>query len=238
MIIISSYHKFYAMTYNEEISEFQEIGEMSETARNEGFAESDIEELEIDLEQSIDELEVLSPEESEDASEIFTAFDAGEITLDEAEVLFGEMGFWSKIKGAVRKVRKVAKKAYKVGKKVYKTGRKIYRHPLVKRFVRPIISRLAKNTAVGRAITRGYRYARKYVPRVRSGYRSVRRYLPFEDEGYSASVSSQGFGSTTQFGQGNVQSQQQGCGIVMIPVIIPSFGVFPVQSQVQPRPLN
>jgi len=226
------------MTYNEEISELQEIGEMCETARNEGFTEADIEELEIDLQESIDELEALSPEESEDASEIFQAFDAGEITLDEAEVLFGEMGLWGKLKGAYRKVKKVAKKAYKVGKKVYKTGRKIYRHPLVKRFVRPIISKLAKNTAVGRAITRGYKYAKKYVPQVRSGYRSVRRYLPFEEEVYNAGVSSQGFGSTTQFGQGNVQSQQQGYGIVMIPVIIPSFGGFLVQSQVQPRPLQ
>ena len=221
-----------------EVSEFQEIGEMSETARNEGFTEADIEELESDLEESIDELELLSPEESEDASEIFQAFDAGEITLDEAEVLFGEMGLWGKLKGAYRKVKKVAKKAYKVGKKVYKTGRKIYRHPLVKRFVRPIIRRLAKNTTVGRFITRGYKYGRKYLPRVRSGYRSVRRYLPFEEEGYNAGVSSQGFGSTTQFGQGNVQSQQQqGYGIVMIPVIIPSFGGFPVQSQVQSKPL-
>ena len=217
-----------------------EIEEMAETARNEGFTEADIEELEIDLEESIDELELLSPEESEDASEVFEAFDAGEITLDEAEVLFDEMGFWRKIKKAFRKVKKVArkvykvgKKGYKVGKKVYKVGKKIFRHPLMQKFVRPIISKLKQNTRFGRVITRGYNYARKYAPFVRRGYRSARKYLPFEEDSYGADVSSNGLGSA-QFGQGNVQSQQ-GWSIAMIPVIVPSCGGFPVQSQVQPR---
>ena len=216
------------MTY-----ETLEIEEMAEAAQNEGFTEADIEELEIDLEESIDELEILSPEESEDASEVFEAFDAGEITLDEAEVLFDEMGFWRKIKKAFRKVKKVAKKVYKVGKKGYKVGKKIFKNPLVKKFVRPIINKLKQNTRFGRILTRGYQYGRKYAPYVRQGYKSVRKYLPFEVEGYSADASSYGLGSG-QFGQGNVQSQQ-GWSIAMIPVIVPSScGGLPVQS-VQPR---
>jgi len=193
--------------------------EMTEDAQNEEFAEANIQELQNDLEESSDALSDVSSEESEDSLDVFEAFDAGEITLDEAEVLFDEMGMWSKLKGN--------KRFYEI----FNRRRPIsfYTKP-VPRYSHEIRQRLRRKFSNKR------KNLRKILLRYKLKNRAntlKHRFRSFEVEGYSADASSYGLGNT-QFGQGNVQSQQ-GWSIAMIPVIVPSScDGLPVPS-VQPR---
>ena len=147
--------------YEEELG--QELEAFEEEAFEEGFDEFEIQEMEEELSEGAEEALNASPYEAEEAYQILDALEHEEVTLDEAEVMFSEMGWFKKLwKGVKRGVKK--------GVNAIKGGIRTVKGTI----------RTVKGVA-GRAI----RFGKKVANIVRRGhrtYRRVRGFLPFEDE--------------------------------------------------------